>query len=342
MNKRPLNTITPLLCITIRLENYVELRIHDEYTTPIFQYRFEQHFANPWKEPKKSIKTKLILTYTSLILKNASWWPYRVEHSIKYKSVQKLITFNQGQLRFAIGLYDEDYAEKEFVVMSIKNAYDMERLIQLIDSQLLIWKYALNKETDYSIRPDKKQLMIGYKESTPLNKISKRRGLIGKSQNAIIKNDAAMLNSLANNTSSNQSNVKLTNNPHRTLEIDQNHSRRYSQQTNQDYNEYKPTLQIYTNVDSNDSFNHRRLIEPVQSTSYSSRYDTERQKKQLRKEKERTRKIKNQQCQTDNVYIENNTKSWEVDIKHVRYDPIQGNIIDDNGSVYLYTAHEID
>ncbi|XP_018646837.1 hypothetical protein Smp_126230 [Schistosoma mansoni] len=38
MNKRSLTTITPLLCITIHIENYIELQINDEYNLPILQY----------------------------------------------------------------------------------------------------------------------------------------------------------------------------------------------------------------------------------------------------------------------------------------------------------------
>nr|AAW26939.1 unknown [Schistosoma japonicum] len=190
MNKRPLNTITPLLCITIRLENYIELRINDEYSTPIFQYRFEQYFSNPWKEPKKPIKTKLM------------------NHS----------------------------------------------------GGILV----------------------------------------------------------------------------------QQHQQQNSQQYYRDYTEYKPLSFISNNLDRNNFINDRRMIEPVQSTSNNSRYDIDRYKISHRKEKDESRTLKNKHSQTDTVYVVNDQKSWEVDIKHIRYDPIQGNILDDNGSVYLYPAHEID
>ncbi|KAL3310400.1 hypothetical protein Ciccas_011037 [Cichlidogyrus casuarinus] len=32
---------------------------------------------------------------------------------------------------------------------------------------------------------------------------------------------------------------------------------------------------------------------------------------------------------------------WEVDIKYITYDPIVGNVIDDAGPVYMYTAHQM-
>nr|AAP06241.1 hypothetical protein [Schistosoma japonicum] len=339
MNKRPLNTITPLLCITIRLENYIELRINDEYSTPIFQYRFEQYFSNPWKEPKKPIKTKLLLTYTSLILKNASWWPYRIEHSIKYKSVQKFLTLNQEHLRFAIGLYDEDYAEKQFGGMSTKHAYDVEKLIQLIDSQSLIWKYTLSNEINYPHKSMIKKLRIDCKETVPLGKTFNRTRLTDKSQNVHITNDLNSKNSGEYNLH-NQIDGKLMN--HSGGILVQQHQQQNSQQYYRDYTEYKPLSFISNNLDRNNFINDRRMIEPVQSTSNNSRYDIDRYKISHRKEKDESRTLKNKHSQTDTVYVVNDQKSWEVDIKHIRYDPIQGNILDDNGSVYLYTAHEID
>ncbi|KAK4471957.1 hypothetical protein MN116_005336 [Schistosoma mekongi] len=339
MNKRPLNTMTPLLCITIRLENYIELRINDEYSTPIFQYRYEQYYSNPWKEPKKPIKTKLLLTYTSLILKNASWWPYRIEHSIKYKSVQKFLTLNQEHLRFAIGLYDEDYAEKQFVVMSTKHAYDVERLIQLIDSQSLIWKYTLSKEINYPNKPMIKKLRTNCKESVPLSKTFNRTRLTDKNQDVHITNDLNLKNLVEHNLH-NQNDMKLMNHPDRILV--QQHQRQNSQQYYRDYTEHKPLSYISNNLDSNNFVNDRRMIEPVQSTSNNSRYYIDRHKIPHRKERDESRTSKNKHSQTDTVYVVNDQKSWEVDIKHIRYDPIQGNILDDNGSVYLYTAHEID
>ncbi|CAI2728818.1 unnamed protein product [Schistosoma spindalis] len=339
MNKQSLNTITPLLCITIHIENYIELYIHDEYSLPILKYRYEQYYIKPWKQPKKFIKTKLILTYTSLILKNGSWWPYRNENLIKYKTIQKIILLNQHKLQLAIGLYDEDYAEKQFIIISTKNIYDIDRLIQLIDSQLFIWKYALNKQINYPYKLNKRKVITNNKQSILFNKTLNKKDFIDKNHMVNIINNITEGKSLRN-MSLNQFNEKIVNKSNGILEIDYNNPQGY-----RDYNEHKSILHMYNNINDNDLYNDKQIIEVVPSTSNNFNYNNNNHrhhKERTRKEKEESRKIKNKSCQTDPIYIENNIKSWEVDIKHVRYDPIQGNILDDNGSVYLYSAHEID
>ncbi|CAH8549238.1 unnamed protein product [Schistosoma rodhaini] len=335
MNKHSLTTITPLLCITIHIENYIELQINDEYNLPILQYRYEQYFKNPWKQPKKLIKTKLILTYTSLILKDASWWPFRLENSINYNKIQKCFIINQKNLKFAIGLYDENYIEKQFIIIKTKNIYDLEKLIQFIDTQLLIWKYTINKQINYS--SNQRDNTTNNKQLISFDKTLNRKNLMNKKYTTHNKNDNNIMNSLENNSSILDIDYNTNNNSNN------NNPRYYSQQCAQDDNDYKSILQIYPNVHNNDFYHDKRIIETIPSTSNHFKSNNEYQKRRIRKEKEGFRKLKNKHCQTDLIYIdENNIKSWEVDIKHVRYDPIQGNILDDNGSVYLYSAHEID
>ncbi|CAH8519541.1 unnamed protein product [Schistosoma mattheei] len=344
MNKQSLNTITPLLCITIHIENYIELYIHDDYSLPILQYRYEQYYNKPWKQPKKCIKTKLILTYTSLILKNGSWWPYRYENIIQYKTIQKIILFNQHKLQLAIGLYDDDYIEKQFLIITTKNITDIDKLIQLIDTQLLIWKYTFNKQIDYyPYQLYKRKLINNNKlQLIPLkNKALNRKVLIDKNPMIPMTNHVIGLNSLRN-TSFNQLNEKIIDKSNGILEINYNNP-----QSNHHYNEHKSILHMYNNINDHDLYNDKRIIEPIPSTSNNNNnnhnHNKHRKEHKMKKEKEENKKIKSKLCQTDSYYIENNNiKSWEVDIKHVRYDPIQGNILDDNGSVYLYSAHEID
>ncbi|CAH8848226.1 unnamed protein product [Trichobilharzia szidati] len=331
MSRRSVNPVNPLLCMTVRLEHYVELRITDKYSTPIFQYRLEQHFSSPWKEPRKCIKTKLILTYTSVILKNASWWPYRSINSIDYKSIQKFITFNQENLRFAIGIYDEDFAEKQYVVMSAKNFSDVEKLIQLIHSQLLIWKHSLKDESDQFSQ----------------TKVNKKSIIHGKSINS--------LKSIDKNTYLNDVNEQNSgNNTYKIRKVYNNNNNRHGA-----HGDKQRSHHTYTNLDDNNV----QIIEAQQSTSHNCNCGNKGHKVKLdRKTKENEIKSHHKNSQTDTEYYyhhshhdnhhydhhqyatypyENDPKSWEVDIKYIRYDPVLGNILDENGSVYLYTAHEI-
>nr|CAH8848137.1 unnamed protein product [Trichobilharzia regenti] len=329
MSRRSGNPVNPLLCITVRLEHYVELRITDKYSTPVFQYRLEQHFSSPWKEPRRRIKTKLILTYTSVILKNASWWPYRSINSIDYKSIQKFITFNQENLRFAIGICDEDFAEKQYVVMSAKNFSDIEKLIQLIHSQLLIWKYSLKDEVD-QFNP------------TKMNK---------KSMNS--------LKSIDKSTYLNDVNEQHSGN--NTYKIRKVYNNNNSNNCQGGHGDKQRSHHTYTNLDDD---NNVQTLETQQSTSHNCNCGNKGHKVKLNK-KTRENEIKShhKNCQTDTEYYyyhhhddhhyhqqhhqyasypyENDQKAWEVDIKYIRYDPVLGNILDDKGSVYLYTAHEI-
>ncbi|CAH8533761.1 unnamed protein product [Schistosoma margrebowiei] len=341
MNKQSLNTITPLLCITIHIENYIELYIHDDYSLPILKYRYEQYYNKPWKQPKKYIKTKLLLTYTSLILKNGSWWPYRYENIIQYKTIQKIILFNQYKLQLAIGLYDDNYIEKQFLIITIKNMNDMDKLIQLIDTQLLIWKYTFNKQMNYDPYQfyKKKSITNNQLQLIPFkNKRSNRKGIMDKNQMISMTNHVIELNSFKN-TTLNQLNEKIMNKSlNGILEIDYNNPPQS--------NHHKSILHMYNNNNDYDLYNDKKIIESIPSTSNNiNNYNQYRKEHNIKKEKEENKNKKNKLCQTDSIYIENNNnniKSWEVDIKHVRYDPIQGNILDDNGSVYLYSAHEID
>ncbi|CAH8549956.1 unnamed protein product [Heterobilharzia americana] len=256
MNKRPINTLNPLLCISVRIEHYVELRITDKYAMPLFQYRFEQHLSSPWKEPRKPIKTKLILTYTSVILKDTSWWPYRVVHSIDYKSIRKFITFNQESLRFAIGIYDEDFAEKQYVVMSTKTFSDIEKLIQLIHSQLLICRYSLKQESEQSNKSVISKSTT-QKNLTNLSKSLDKIHLIDKSHGIITSNSVHPVKSSVNGDER-QFNEKLGNNTYKTLKYDNNrHQGSYHDPQQEDHHPYygyrhedKHTRHIYTNLDN--------------------------------------------------------------------------------------------
>ncbi|KAF7262038.1 hypothetical protein EG68_01284 [Paragonimus skrjabini miyazakii] len=320
---RSLGGLNQLLTLSVRLQHYVELSTTDDFTTATFQYRLEQHLVSPWREPKKSRKLRLCITYTSLILNRSSWWPYRSVERIDFSSVERFITFQQAGRFFAIGLQDHSFAEKQFVVMSTKTIGDLNRLIQTMETQLTAWK---NMNSLSSLNLSKLPAAMADSASSTLGGSNYVNGstFTKKSSNqqiSLIRRPDGNLKRTISQHSNNGA-IILSR-----CECPSSRLPRFQLRPRD-----KPVIHIIREDVDQTSFTHLQSYERESPTKSSHKEVSQNMRSTLQQSssKANTSEVKNK-----------GEKAWEVDIKYVRHDPILGNVLDNEGSVYLYTAHQI-
>ncbi|KER21603.1 hypothetical protein T265_15052, partial [Opisthorchis viverrini] len=311
-----LSNLNQLLTISVRLVHYVELHTKDQFTTPVFQYRLEQHLISPWREPKKPVKAKLLITYTSLILSRASWWPYRVVERTDFGAVERCMAFPHVGPFFAVGIRDDDFAEKQFVVMTTKTLSDLQRVMHVMEAQLAVWRNA-NTPQPSELSPP----------SSALRKCASQHNLA----------PTGLSNQIETPASNVCSSVPQTTDTPRL-----NHK----QETNGDY-----LVQI-KRCECPPKWLPRLYLRDREQPKHSVHIHCEPEKLP---ESKYTKLSKKAQHAAENAGTTNrptqgnrltgqqnsNEKDWEVDVKYIRYDPRFGNVLDTEGSVYLYTAHQV-
>ncbi|CAL8090950.1 unnamed protein product [Calicophoron daubneyi] len=320
-----------LVSISVCLEHYVELLSKDQFNVRTFQYRLEQHLVSPWKQPQKKIRTKLVISRTCLVLKRASWWPYRITERVDFGAIERVLTFEHASRFIVVGLKDDDFAEKEFVILSTRTIVDSDKIIRAMESQLHIWR-------NHPARP--------------LSQLSLPTNLTGTSQ-CRLRSSGSDLISEPMSAQSSQIAVRKT----RNFGLRQRGS---------PSNERPPSaIRLSGCICPNNQFprielgraggseppHHRRSeihtpssaivsysptkeylpVTPVTRSVHTALTD-------YRNSASGIRNHKSSQTPTNRGEEE---KSWEVDIKYVRYDPRLGNVLDSNGPIYLYTAHEV-
>ncbi|KAA3682308.1 uncharacterized protein DEA37_0008979 [Paragonimus westermani] len=320
---RSLGGLNQLLTLSVRLQHYVELSTTDDFSTATFQYRLEQHLISPWREPKKSRKLRLCITYTSLILNRSSWWPYRSVERIDFSSVERFITFQQAGRFFAIGLQDHSFAEKQFVVMSTKTIGDLNRLVQTMETQLMAWK---NMNSLSSVNLSRLPVALADSASSALGGSNYLNGstLAKNSSNQQISSIKRPEGTLKRTISQHSSNSAIVLS---RCECPSSRLPRFQLRPRD-----KPVIHI--------------IHEDVEQTSFTKLQSYEKESPTKSTHKKASQNMRSTLQPSSSKISPSEAKhkaekAWEVDIKYVRHDPILGNVLDNEGSVYLYTAHQI-
>ncbi|KAA0190655.1 hypothetical protein FBUS_01485 [Fasciolopsis buskii] len=339
---RSTGELNRLLKISVRLEHYVELSTKDTFDTEVFQTRLKQHFSIPWHEPKTPIKTSLCVTYTSLILSSASWWPYRQQRCLDFENVQRFLTFYQAGRYCAIGVQDNDMAEKQFVVLLTKSIGDLDSLLRVMHTQLSFWK----RIDHFDEQPDRPIAVV------PVSWPTLKAQPVSLPRVNLYGNNG--LHSVSSTFNQNQSNngryfsasqEDVTHSKTVMLKACECKSQLPRFHVNQLQHRGKMSERVI------DVPRHRPSV--IRSrTLGTSNLSTVHEEKlchktiipfsgSINKLENGNHKASYRQQPPGGRPSDTDSTSWEVDIKYVRRDPVLGNVLDDQGSVYLYTAHQV-
>ncbi|VDP66991.1 unnamed protein product [Echinostoma caproni] len=348
---RSVGQLNQLLKISVRVEHYVELSTKDTFDTIVFQNRLRQHFTIPWREPKKPIKTRLCVSYTSLILTSASWWPYRQQRCLDFESVQRFLTFHQAGRYCAIGMQDDGLSEKQFIVLLTKSIADLDQLLRVMQTQLSLWKRTpqTGTEPDHPISVVNSRLSALKAQSLA----SPRSNLIGPRPKTLDKgnNQLPLLAACSLPGTDRRSNVNPPSGsslysstimlnacqckPEHLPRIDLTSPEEKLKVAKVNGLSQSPRVLICNTPRSTPGMEIICKEDPKTVVSPTQTYPAKR-----------TNQNGNHRtyCRSqppDSKFPETDSQSWEVDVKYIRYDPVLGNVLDDHGSVYLYTAHQI-
>lgn len=339
---RSAGELNRLLKISVRLEHYVELSTKDTFDTEVFQTRLKQHFNIPWREPKTPIKTSLCVTYTSLILSSASWWPYRQQRCLDFENVQRFLTFYQAGRYCAIGVQDNDMAEKQFVVLLTRSIGDLDSLLRVMHTQLSFWRridhFDEQSDRPIAVVPASWPTLKAQPVSLPRVNLCGDNGLHSVSstynQNQSI-NGLYFSASQEDVTHSKTMMLKACDCKSHLPRIHVNqfqHRGKMSERVIDVPRHKSPVIRSRTIGTSNLSTVHEE--KPCHKAIIPFSGSTNKVANGNLKASYRQQPPGARPSDTDST-------SWEVDIKYVRHDPILGNVLDDQGSIYLYTAHQV-
>ncbi|TPP56262.1 hypothetical protein FGIG_01799 [Fasciola gigantica] len=329
-----------LLKISVRVEHYVELSTKDAFDTEVFLSRLKQHFSTPWHEPKAPIKTSLCVTYTSLILTSASWWPYRQQRCLDFENVHRFLTFFQAGRYCAIGVQDNDMAEKQFVVLLTKSIGDLDALLLVMQTQLSVWK-----RNDIKALPDRPIAVVpsswptlkAQSVSSPRVNLYSGNGLhsVSTTFNQNRFDSGQRLSSPRDNVAYSKTvSLKACECKSHLPRI---HINEYRQEG--EMKERMEKIPRYESLITRSRTRDKRTLSIVREDQHKEviiPYPDLTDKLPNGKQKPNYR-----QQPPGRKSFDKDSTAWEVDIKYIRHDPVLGNVIDDQGSVYLYTAHQI-